>query len=489
MSLSEAEREELDRLVAAQAADLEWLDRVERHFPLATSLLWEAPAAQCDQRRAVIGAMQAPIVALVLGGWRSGKSEGLKQYAVASALGGDHPAVRAWVELNGLPEDAIPDGPQQVYAIAPSSNDSIRFHRPDFDRLIGPSGRWYNRNGKGEALLEVPIPGSKVRARVWFKAIDQGRKSFQGISIRYAWIDEEPLGEWGYGVYDELKARVADQSGRIGISMVPMEGITWVHDRLVRDHEDDARVFELDTLDNPHLPRASFERLFAGLDDDELAQRRHGRFRARSGAIYAWLPGDGQRFGPGHLCDDFEVPADWPRFRGADFGLVNATCVLWGALGDDGTLYVYREYYQADGESYAWHADQVAPLEALEWSEERQEWVWVPGKSESIEASAGDPAALEARDVFSARGLAMGLANNDVRGGIDRVRDRMRMRGDNRPRLKVFRSCRNLTRELPAYVWDPRRRDEVPLKKDDHAPDALRYLVQLVEEWGGIRCW
>lgn len=461
MTLTSAEAAELDRLVREQAEDLEWLAQVERQFPLATSVLWTAPKAACDQRRAVIGAMTAPTVAIILGGWRSGKSEGLKQLTAAAAMGGDHPAVRAWLAVNGLPADAIPDGPNQVYAIAQSSNDSIRYHRDDFDRLIGPYGSWYNRNGKGEALLVVQIPGSKAVGKIWFKSMDQGRKAMQGISIRRAFIDEEPLGTDGYGVYDELRARVADQAGSIGIAMVPMEGITWVHDRLVRDREDDARVFELDSLDNPHLP-ATFAGLYAGMSADDIQTRRHGRFVSRAGSVFGqFAAGTGDRWGPGHLCDDFDIPAEWPRWRADDYGLVNPTCSLWGATGDDDTLYLYREYYVPNGESYPWHAERVAALQG----------------NESVHAAWGDPAALEARVAFNDAGLETYKANNDVKGGIDRIKDRLRLRGDNRPRLKVFRCCENLLRELPAYAWDQRRRDEAPIKKDDHSIDALRYMV------------
>jgi hypothetical protein len=292
----------------------------------------------------------------------------------------------------------------------------------------------------------------------------------QGISIRRAFIDEEPLGPDGYGVYDELRARVADQSGSIGIAMVPMEGITWVHDRLIRDHEDDARVFSLDSLDNPHLP-ASFGNLFTGMDPDDVEVRRHGRFRPRTGSVFKlWAPGDGDRWGPGHMCDDFPIPAEWPRFRGADFGIVNPSCVLRAALDPDDMLYVYREYYVATESPYTWQAQQVAAEDA----------------GETFEMGWGDPAAEEARGKFAAEGVFLAPADNDIKAGIDRIKDRMRIRADGRPRLKVFRSCVNTLREIPALQWDPKRTGEFPVKKDDHSFDALKYLVAGVEQWKGL---
>lgn len=472
-------------LVDRQAADLEWLAKVEHHYPLASSVLWTSPTPSTgwDQRMSVEQAMRGPTVTLVKGGWRSGKSEGCKQLTVAQALGGDHPMVACWLDVNDLPRDLIPDGPEQVYAIAPSSGDSIRFHRDDFDRLTGSlPKKWTNRNAKGEALLELQVPGHRRRAKIWFKSVDQTRQSFQGIGIRWWWIDEEPLGDVGWGVYDELRARAADREGRGAISFVPKSGLTWVYERLERDREDDARLVELDALDNPHLP-ASFKRLYNSMNADEVQTNRYGRFRSLSGAIYTWLPGDGDRWGPGHVCEPFDIPDDWLRFRAADFGLADPTCVLWGALGDDDTLYIYREYYVADGESYGWHAENVARIEG--WEEVDGEWVRTD-QTERIEAGWGDPAGKKAREEFAARNIGFAPANNDVKGGIDRVKDRLRVLGDNRPRLKIFTTCKQLIRYLPAYVWDPNRKDEHPLKKDDHAPDTLRYLCMGLYERAGI---
>lgn len=469
-ALSSAELIELDRLVREQAEDLDWLDRVERQYPLATSVLWRAPKAEWDQRRAVIEAMRAPRVALIKGGWRSGKSEGLKQLTVACAMGGSHPAVRAWLAVNDLPTDVIPDAPSQVYAIAQSSNDSLLYHRDDFDRLVGPASYWSNKNGKGQAKLEIEIPGSKAVGKIWFKSIDQKRKAFQGISIRYAFIDEEPYSDDGYGVYDELRARVADQGGRIGMAYVPMEGITWVYQKLERDKQDDARVVELDALDNPHLPD-TFASLYTGMSDDDIQVRRYGRYRSRAGAVYPmFTQTDGNRWGPGHMCDDFPIPDDWPRYSAADLGLVNPTAVGWGALGDDDTLYIYREYYQPNGESYRWHGERIKAMQA----------------GEIIQASWGDPSAKDALDEFAGMDLYFDKANNAVKFGIDAVKDRLRIRGDNRPRLKIFRSCTNHLREMQAYLWDSKRKDEAPLKQDDHCPDLVRYLCTGLLELKGL---
>lgn len=486
---AEAIAAERARLVEAQAQDLEWLDRVEREAPLAVGTLWRASAEELaaarleggdlvDQRTAVEAVMQAPTVGLVLGGERSGKSQGLKFLTLAMALGSDHPHVQSWLALNELPLDVIPAAPATVYAVALTSDDSRRYHREDFAALVSSMPhKWINRNAHGESKLEIGVPGTKTKAIIYFMSVEQGPRRMQGISLRWAWIDEEPVGDLGLRVYRHLKGRVADQDGRIGISMVPTEGYTWVHDELVRDRRDEAVVVHLDSLMNPHLPGRRMRRHFGGMEEDEVAQRRFGRFRARTGIIYTlWNPGacpeDWDRFeGTAHLVEPFPIPEDARRYNGADFGLVLPTCVLDAFVADDGTVYVYREYYEPNGESYEWHAEQyIATLEG-----------------EEFEAGWGDPAGKEARAAFGEAGVLLSGADNEVKGGIDRVKNLLRLQGDGRPRLRVFKGrCPNLEREIAGYSWDPKRRDEAPLKVNDHAMDALRYLVVGVHRYDSI---
>ena len=60
-----------------------------------------------------------------------------------------------------------------------------------------------------------------------------------------------------------------------------------------------------------------------------------------------------------------------------------------------------------------------------------------------------------------------------VLAGIDMVSERIRT-----GRLRIVRSaCLPLVRELSMYRYDTAKQLEEPVKEDDHAVDALRYLV------------
>lgn len=486
---------DLDELVAEleqeQARDLAWVEQVQDRFPLAVSELWRAPGAAWDQRRAAVAICEAPgWVVLVKGGNRSGKTRAAVETLIVHALGREHPVTQAWCALNQIDQESIPSGPGTVAVLAQTHDDSILYHRWLFEELLGSVPHvWHNYNAREPARCAITVPGFRRKGRLLFRAVSQGREGQQGFSARLAMIDEEPLEPHGPGVVAELKMRLLDQRGRLVVTYAALSGLTWMHQRYEVERADRCTVVELDTLDNPHLPQDHVREVFAAMDEDELAQRRFGAARSREGLVYSMFQhGDGSRWGPGHVCDPFEIPADATRYRAGDFGLVHPTCMGWGFEADDGTLYVYREYYRPNGESYAAHAAACALLEG--WTPQEREdgtVIWVRG-DEVVETGWGDPSQPQAIKAFRAVGLHLSIPPfREVRQGIDAVMDRLRIRGDGRPRLKLFRGrCPNLERELGLYRWDPSRRDEAPVKKDDHAPDMLRYMVVGIDRYTGV---
>ena len=72
--------------------------------------------------------------------------------------------------------------------------------------------------------------------------------------------------------------------------------------------------------------------------------------------------------------------------------------------------------------------------------------------------------------LFFERGLALSpKVDKDVFAGIARVKSYL-LQG----KLKIFSTCTNLIREFKSYWWGS---GDSPVKKDDHALDALRYYI------------
>lgn len=153
------------------------------------------------------------------------------------------------------------------------------------------------------------------------------------------------------------------------------------------------------------------------------------------------------------------------HYVGIDYGTSNATAFLdtW----DDGTIYwIDREYYY-DGRKERRQKTDEQYADDLD--------AFLDGNRDAIIVV--DPSAASFITVLRNRGYMIKEADNSVRDGLRVVSTLMtkrmiRVRAD---------ACPNLIREISGYVWDEKARmrgEEQPVKVDDHACDALRYVIK-----------
>ena len=459
--------------------------------PLTRARLWHREPPQTSQRRAAQAVLgPGNLKGILLGGNRSGKTEEGAQIAVASAEGKQSLAVQIWARLNRLDISELPDGPGRVCCSSLTGNDSIRVQRKKVEKYLPPGTKWKNQQGHGEASAHLPGGGLLL-----FKSNDQGRRAFQGDNWDLFWADEEH----DEAVVDEARMRLVDRSGRALFTMTPLKGQTWVWERFVDKPESGSVVYALHSADNPHIPREYMEALLSKYGSRQRAARSRGEFVALEGLVYP----DWRR--DIHVISPFDIPQSWDRYQAIDFGYTNPTAVLWGALDPDGRLFIYREHYrarwligqhaeaimEAEACPRCWDADGFGPMEKAEsWWEgaaERAEKCpackgsdW-PGRREpEPEVRWADPENVEnRRTLHQDYDLHTQMAIKDVLPGIEAVAGRLVAQGDGRPRLYVFRSCPKLIREIGNYRWKQRTADgkPKPIKQDDHAVDALRYMV------------
>jgi hypothetical protein len=146
------------------------------------------------------------------------------------------------------------------------------------------------------------------------------------------------------------------------------------------------------------------------------------------------------------------------RVGGMDFGFRNPFAAVWGVLDRDGVLWLTDEHYARE-KSLSFHANRL-PRDVT--------WYGDP-------AGAGDLAELRRA------GFAVRAGVNARRPGIAAVRARLEQ-----GTLKVLRGrCPNLLAEAELYRYDEARdgrQGEEPVDDDNHALDALRYLVYTLDK-------
>ena len=140
-----------------------------------------------SQREAAIRFIATDEAFLCTGGNRAGKTQFGAQLAVAIAAGRDEWYVQEWLRINNLPKDLIQRKPQTVWYAALSYGDALEYGRPKLEQYA-PSGTKYTRwRAQDRASMRLPNGG-----RIVSLSVEAGREKFQGASVKFVWLDEEP---------------------------------------------------------------------------------------------------------------------------------------------------------------------------------------------------------------------------------------------------------------------------------------------------------
>jgi PBSX family phage terminase large subunit len=174
------------------------------------------------------------------------------------------------------------------------------------------------------------------------------------------------------------------------------------------------------------------------------------------------------------VTDSFEIPKHWERFVALDHGLRNPTAVMFGAIDPDkGIVYIYDEYYESD-RTVPEHAKYIKPkVESIPYGRLRF-MVIDPSARNKTDPINGK----SVQGLYQEYGLFFTEGNNSIDAGLLKVNSYI-----NNDKLRIFSNCTNLLKEginykFPEVSMDHEKNlDEKPIKRNDHAMDALRYAL------------
>lgn len=413
---------------------------------------------------------------LFLAGNRTGKSV-CGAYALSCHLTGVYPP---W--WNGRKFDA----PVSCWAVgkdARAVRDTLQ------KELLGGIGEWgtgmlpAHTLGKAFALQGTPqaIDIVKVRhisggwSELGFKNYQQDIGSFMGTSKDVVLCDEEVPIE----IYNECNIRTATTKGLMLLTFTPLDGLTPLvvnfckrADYLVgtkplvaMDQDDSITEDNGEQLVGYNTSKAVIQ---AGWDDvpwlDEETKARlledtplHLR-EARSKGLPSQSSGNVYQTAIEEVViNPFTIPDSWPRMYGLDVGW-NQTAVVWGALDPTtDTLYIYDEHYMGK---------EVPSIHAYAIMSRGK---WIPGAFDPAARGRSPNDGKRLIQDYKDMGLNLYPAVNEVDSGILAIQQRCAVK-----KLRIFRTCINLQKEYMLYRRD---KNGKIIKENDHALDALRYVV------------
>lgn len=222
----------------------------------------------------------------------------------------------------------------------------------------------------------------------------------------------------------------------------------------------------MEWADNPFLSKKEIENMTKSMSADEIETRRYGKFMQNGGMVYSEFDENL------HVVDPFEIPKEWQDNISIDPGLHNPLSAHFYAVDFDGNVYVIAEHYEA-GQTVLHHSNKIKQIaKRLGWKTDSR------GYLHALIDSAANQRTLASEknvvELFYENGiLADCKVNKDLFSGISVVKSYLKT-ADGKSRLFIFKNCVNLIREIKNYWWGD---GDVPMKKDDHALDELRYYL------------
>lgn len=214
------------------------------------------------------------------------------------------------------------------------------------------------------------------------------------------------------------------------------------------------------TYDNPYIDEEELDGERAHTDPDTFAQEYLGEFKKVKGLVYPSFDRDI------HVVSNDLVPTEGTRYAGIDFGYTNPTAALLAIVDYDNNWYIYDEVYERG----------LTTQQATDTIKRHM-------KDDYFTGIVGDSAAAQEIANYATYGInviPVNKTSDSIRTGIRLIQDRLAIQGNGKPKLFVASNCKSLISEFETYRYPEEKEDknvpEEPIKENDHAMDALRYM-------------
>ena len=305
--------------------------------------------------------------------------------------------------------------------------------------------------------------------------------------ITWIWVEEATeLTESDFDILDDrLRGRLDNPNlfYQITATFNPVSSTHWLKAKFFDVPDEDVLAHHSTYKDNLFIDDGYHKRM------ERSKETNYEHYRVY--ALGEWGLLGGQFFGAWneklHTAKPFSIPEHWPRFRCMDWGSSHPYACYWVAADFDGNLWVYRELYGYGGKANVGTREttrQVAKrIAELEKDDKNLMSYAVLDNACWTKMDTGTPSvAEEINKVLAAEGCRTFIP---CQKGREHAAEEMRLRlegeegpnGKIIPGIKFFTNCYHAIRTLPELTQDKRNPEKVDTNGEDHAYDAIAYLL------------
>ncbi len=308
-----------------------------------------------------------------------------------------------------------------------------------------------------ETRLEIKlVNGSLIVLRGWESIETLRGQKFDMIvldevaSFRNFWLSWQEV----------IRPTLTDTRGE-GLFISTPKGFNHFYDLFnLQDTDSDYKSFHFSTYDNTHIPVDEIDKAKQELTHDRFSQEYMANFAKTEGLVYKEF--DRKK----HLFTEFTGVAV-ERMAGIDFGFTNPCAIaeVWRDRTD--TLWLMAPEYYKTGQTDVQVAEYVAAKQF-----------------NRVFPDPEAPAAIKELRNRQVNVREVVKGKDSIKNGIDRVRELLKA-----GKLKVHANLKNTIMEFETYSYPDRKpmqnEKEVPIDENNHAMDALRYVVMMASRPGG----
>lgn len=304
-----------------------------------------------------------------------------------------------------------------------------------------------------ESRLEVRlVNGSLIILRGW-EAIE----TLRGQKFDLVVLDEVAMMRNFWLMWQEVvRPTLTDNKGE-GLFISTPKGFNHFYDLFnMQEKDPDFKSFHFSSYDNPHLPKEEIDKARQELTENRFGQEYLADFRKMEGLVYKEFDRQIHVIDPKSIDDKNFAEI----YVGVDYGFTNPAAVLTIKRDGSDCYYITDESYKR-GQTDPQTNEYVAAIPAHKVYPD-------PEAASAVEELK--------KKIRTVREVVKG--KDSVKNGIDKVRELFKAK-----KLFVCSNCVSTIEELETYSYPDKKPDrneyEDPIKENDHAMDAMRYVIMM----------